>query len=208
MKLVDVHAKLLEMEVAVFQTSDAAACLNIDNAHASKLLARLSSAGHLVHLSRGLWAFKDRVEPLALPESLTNPFPSYISLQSALYYHDMISQIPAIIYAVSISRTKRYETPLGVVSIHHVNPLFFFGFESMGRGIAKMATPEKALIDFLYLSPARSNLFRALPELDLPKSFSAKKVRKIIGRIRSARRKKLVKRLFEELMSGLSEPAG
>ncbi len=78
----------------------------------------------------------------------------------------------------------------------------------MGRGIAKMATPEKALIDFLYLSPARSNLFRALPELDLPKSFSAKKVRKIIGRIRSARRKKLVKRLFEELMSGLSEPAG
>jgi len=208
MKLVDVHAKLLEMEVAVFQTSDAAACLNIGNAHASKLLARLSSAGHLVHLSRGLWAFKDRVEPLALPVYLTNPFPSYVSLQSALYYHDMISQIPAIIYAVSISRTKRYETPLGVVSIHHVNPLFFFGFESMGRGITKMATPEKALIDFFYLSPARSNLFRALPELDLPKSFSAKKVRKIIGRIRSARRKKLVKRLFEELMSGLSEPAG
>ncbi|NOR11863.1 MAG: hypothetical protein GQ545_01265 [Candidatus Aminicenantes bacterium] len=208
MRLVDVHSKLLEMEVAVFQTSDAAACLNIDRAHASKLLARLSSAGHLIHLSWGLWAFKDRVEPLALPEYLTNPFPSYVSLQSALYYHDMISQIPAIIYAVSISRTKRYETPLGVVSIHHVNPSFFFGFESMGRGIAKMATPEKALIDFLYLSPAKSNLFRALPELEFPKSFSAKKVHKIIGRIRSARRNKLVKRLFEELMSGLSESAG
>lgn len=208
MRLVDVHSKLLEMEVAVFQTSDAAACLNINNVHASKLLARLSSAGHLVHLSRGLWAFKDRVAPLALPEYLTNPFPSYVSLQSALFYHDMISQIPSITYAVSISRTKRYETPIGVVSIHHVNPSFFFGFESTGRGIAKMATPEKALIDFLYLSPAKSNLFRALPELELPKSFSAKKVRKIIGRIRSARRNKLVKRLFEELMSGLSESAG
>lgn len=75
MKLVDVHGRLLEMEVAVFQTSDAAAWLNIDNAHASTLLARLSSAGHLVHLSSGLWAFKDRVESLALPEYLTNPFP-------------------------------------------------------------------------------------------------------------------------------------
>ena len=207
MKLVDVHSRLLEMEVAVFQTSDAAAWLNIDNAHASKLLARLSSAGHLVHLSRGLWAFKERLEPLALPEYLTNPFPSYVSLQSALYYHELISQIPTIIYAVSISRTKKYETPLGVVSVHHINPSFFFGFESMGRGIAKMATPEKALIDFLYLSPAKSNLFKSLPELEFPKNFSTKKARKIIGQIRSIRRKKLVKRLFEEVMSGLSESA-
>jgi len=208
MKLVDVHGRLLEMEVAVFQTSDAAACLNIDNAHASKLLARLSSAGHLVHLNQGLWAFKDRVEPLALPEYLTNPFPSYVSLQSALYYHGMISQIPAIIYAVSISRTKKYDTPLGVVSVNHVKPSFFFGFESMGRGIAKMATPEKALIDYLYLSPARSHLFRALPELEFPKNFSTKKVSKIIGQIRSVRRQKLVKRLFEEIISGLSESTG
>lgn len=88
------------------------------------------------------------MEPLALPEYLTNPFPSYVSLQSALYYHGMISQIPTIVFAVSISRTKKYETPLGVVSVHHVNPSFFFGFKSMGSRIAKMATPEKALIDF------------------------------------------------------------
>lgn len=77
----------------------------------------------------------------------------------------MISQIPAITYAVSIGRTKRYETPLGVVSFHHVHPSFFFGFETIGKGMVKMATPEKALIDFLYLSPSKSRLFRALPEL-------------------------------------------
>jgi len=201
MRLVDVHTKLLEMKVAVFQTSDAAACLNIDSAHASKLLTRLASAGHLVHLRRGLWSFKDRVEPLALPEYLTDPFPSYVSLQSALYYHDMISQIPAVTYAVSISRTKKYETPLGVVSIHHVHPSFFFGFELIGKGIAKMATPEKALIDFFYLSPAKSNLFRALPELELARSFTTKKAYRIMSQIRSARRKNLVKRLFEEFIS-------
>jgi len=204
MKLVDVHTKLLDMKVAVFQTSDAAACLNIDNAHASKLLARLSLAGHLVHLSRGLWAFKERVELLALPEYLTNPFPSYVSLQSALYHHDMISQIPVITYAISISRTRRYETPLGMVSVHHVQPSFFFGFESIGKGIAKMATPEKALLDFLYLSPSKSNLFKTLPELEFPKSFSVKRARRIIDRMRSTRRKNLVKRLFDELCSSKS----
>lgn len=201
MKLVDVHNQLLGMKVAAFQTTDAGACLNINNAHASKLLARLASAGHLVHLSRGLWAFRDRVVPLALPEYLTAPFPSYVSLQSALYYHDMISQIPAITYAVSIGRTRRYETNLGTVSIHHIHPSFFFGFEPIGRSVSKIATPEKALIDFFYLSPAKSNLFRALPELELPKTFSTKKARKVISRIKSERRKNLVKKLFEELLS-------
>ena len=201
MKLVDVHTKLLGMEVAVFQTSDAAACLNINNTHASKLLSRLSIAEHIVHLSRGLWAFKDKVDLLALPEYLTAPFPSYVSLQSALYHHDMISQIPAITYAISIARTKRYETPLGTVSVHHVQPSFFFGFESIGKGIAKIASPEKALIDYLYLSPSKSNLFKALPELEFPKSFAVKRARRIINRIRSTRRKNLVKKLFEELLS-------
>lgn len=200
MKLVNVHTKLLEMNVPVFQTSDAAACLNIDSAHASKLLSRLSLSGHLVHLRRGLWAFRDRIEPLALPVYLTDPFPSYVSLQSALYYHSMISQIPAITYAVSIGRTKIYETPLGVVSVHHVNPSFFFGFETIGKGMTKMATLEKALIDFLYLSPAKSNLFRALPELELPRGFSTKKAYKIISQIRSARRKNLVRSLFKETL--------
>lgn len=200
MKLVDVHTMLLEMNVPVFQTSDAAARLNIENAHASKLLSRLSLSGHLVHLRRGLWAFKDKVEPLALPVYLTDPYPSYVSLQSALYYHGMISQIPTITYAVSIDRTKIYDTPLGAVSVHHVHPSFFFGFETIGKGMAKMATPEKALIDFFYLSPAKSNLFRALPELELPKNFSARRAYKIISQIRSARRKNLVGRLFEETL--------
>lgn len=201
MRLVDVYAKLLDMKVAVFRTSDAAACLNIDSAHASKLLARLTSARHLIHLRRGIWAFKDRVKLLALPEYLTSPFPSYVSLQSALYHHGMISQIPMITYAVSIARTKRYATPLGVVSVHHVQPSFFFGFESIGGGTAKMATPEKALIDFLYLSPSKSHLFRALPEIELPNRFSVKRARQIINRIMSVRRKNLVKRLFDEICS-------
>jgi len=201
MKLVDFHTQLLELKAAVFQTSAAAACLKINNAHASKLLARLAKSGHLVHLARGLWAFKERVEPLALPQYLTNPFPSYVSLQSALYYHGMISQIPAITYAISIARTKRYKTDLGTVSIHHVHPSFFFGFEALGKGVVKIATPEKALIDFFYLSPTKSKLFRALPELELPRRFSVKTARKMISRIMSDRRRKLVKNLLEEVTS-------
>lgn len=201
MRLVDVYARLLSMEGAVFQTGDASAWLKISQAHASQLLSRLAESGHLIHLKRGLWAFKHRIEPMALPQCLTNPFPSYISLQSALYYHGLITQIPAITYAVSIDRTRKYETPLGTISIHHIHPSFFFGYETKDKGDIKMATPEKALIDFLYLSPAKSGLFHSLPELEFPKTFKVKEARHIISFIRSVKRRKMVLDRFERLIS-------
>jgi len=199
MRLVAVHALLLAMNVPVFRTSDAGAYLGIGNGHASKLLARLADSGHLTRLGRGRWGFKDRIEPFALPEYLTAPYPSYISLQSALHHHGMISQIPSVIYAVSIARTNKHATAMGTVSIHHVAPSYFFGYRFAGKGPGKIAVPEKALIDFLYLSPARSRLFRALPELEFPKGFKVSEARKIIRRIRSARRRNHVGRRFEAL---------
>lgn len=78
---------------------------------------------------------------------------------------------------------------------------FFFGFEAVGKGVVKIATREKALIDFFYLSPTKSKLFRALPELELPRRFSVKTARKMISRIMSDRRRKLVKNLLEEVTS-------
>ena len=197
MRLVDVHARLLKMGIPVFQTSDAAAYLGVGGAHASKLLARLAASGHLARLGRGRWGFKDRIDLFALPEYLTSPYPSYVSLQSALCHHGMISQIPSVIYAVSIARTKTHGTALGPVSVHHIDPSFFFGYQPAAKGSGKIATPEKALIDFLYLSPARTRLFQALPELEFPAGFKVNEARKIIRRIRSVRRRNHVSRLFE-----------
>ena len=37
-------------------------------------------------------------------------------------------------YAVTLARTRRYTTPLGTVSLHHVRPAFFFGYEDVGPG--------------------------------------------------------------------------
>lgn len=201
-RLVDVHARLLKMGMPAFQTSEAAAFLGIGVSHASKLAARLAAAGLLARLGRGRWGFRDKIDLFALPEYLTAPYPSYVSLQSALYHHGMISQIPSVIYAVSIARTRTYETDMGTVSIHHVDPSMFFGYQSMPRGAGKIASPEKALIDFLYLSPARTRLFRSLPELDFPKGFKVREARRIIRKVRSLRRRNRVSRLFEQLLRG------
>lgn len=199
MNLMAALTALASTDAPVFTTGDAAIRLGLPNAHASTILARLAAAGQLIRLRRGVWARPGGVDALALPEYLTAPFPAYVSLQSALYLHGMISQVPAVTYAVSLARTRRFATPLGTVSIHHVRPSFFFGFENAGRG-GRLAAPEKALVDFLYLTPARSKLFRALPELEWPTRFSASRARAMVHRIEPARRRTLVARRLEGLL--------
>lgn len=202
MKLVDALRVLASLEAPVFTTAAAAARLGVSNAHASVSLARLRAAGQLVRLRRGVWAFPDRVDALALPEFLTAPFPAYVSLQSALYLHGMVSQVPALTYAVTLARSRRLVTPLGTVSLHHVRPSFFFGYEERGRAGGRLATPEKALVDFLYLAPTRSRLFRALPELEWPKAFKAGVARDVASRIEPASRRRAVVRKLEQLLAG------
>ncbi len=200
MTLLDAFSTIASMDATAFTTSDVGARLRVPNGHASVMLARLAASGHVIRLRRGVWALPNRVDPLALPEYLTSPFPAYVSLQSALYLHGMISQMPAMTYAVSLARTRRFTTPLGTVSVHHVQPAFFFGFEEAGRSGGRLATPEKALVDFLYLTPARSNLFRVLPELEWPKRFSVRAARSIVKRIEPVRRRTLVSRALDRLL--------
>jgi predicted transcriptional regulator of viral defense system len=199
MNLVEAVTTLAKTDAPVFTTADAAVRLGIANGHASVILARLAASGQLIRLRRAVWARPGSVDALALPEFLTAPFPAYVSLQSALYLHGMISQVPAVTYAVSLARTRRFTTPLGTVSIHHVQPSFFFGFEDVGHG-GRLATPEKALVDFLYLAPARSQLFRALPELEWPKQFSARRARAMVGRVEPKRRRRVVSRTLNALL--------
>ena len=193
MRLIDVYAKLKEFNQPIMTTKAISALLNIKRTTASKLLARLAKNGLLVRLKRGLWGIADRIDVLTLPAYLTSPFPSYISLHSALYYHGMISQIPNIIYAVSLARSKKITTPLGTVSIHHIQPDLFFGFKAFGEGTGQMATSEKALFDMAYFSTAKSKLFAALPELELPKSFDRKKVFTMLRKIKAINRRTVMK---------------
>lgn len=128
-----------------------------------------------------------------------------VSLQSALYLHGMISQVPAVTYAVTLARTRRFVTPLGTVSLHHVRPSFFFGYEDAGFAGGRLATAEKALVDFLYLAPTRSRLFRALPELEWPRGFKAGVARSIVRRVEPESRRRAVDRRLEELLAGRRE---
>ncbi len=199
MKLLDAYRVLSDLKQPVLRTLDVAACLGVSRAYGSKIMTRLSESGYFAPLSRGKYLDLRAVSPLEIPEYLMAPFPSYISLQSALFHHGMISQIPAVSYSVTTGRSKRFDFPQGAFSFHHVEADFFFGFENFQSSMIKMATPEKALLDFFYLSPGRSRLFKKLPELELPRGFNFNLCRDMAARIRSQRRRSIVDHFLEEL---------
>lgn len=203
MKLIDVYTKLKQLNLPIIQTNDAAAYLGISVNHANKLLSRISETNQVIHIKHGAWAFPD-IDPLILPGFLTSPFPSYVSLQTALYFHNMISQIPNIIYAVSVGRTKVYKTPIATVSIHHIHPSFYFGYEEKGvDGLLKIASPEKALLDIFYLSQTKTRLFKTLPEVELPKNFNISVATRMIAKMTSVRKRTLVQHSFSDFIDSI-----
>jgi predicted transcriptional regulator of viral defense system len=192
--------RLRSLRVPAATTADAAAVLGVSTAAASLTLRRLASSGLVTPVRRGLWALSDRPDPLALAEYVTAPYPSYVSLQTALYRRGMVEQIPSMIYLVSLARSGRVETRIGTYSVHHVRPELFGGFEHDAASGTKLALPEKALFDFLYLSPTRGRLFAALPELELPRGFRRSEARAWADRISSPRSRTMVRRALNEVL--------
>ena len=190
--------RLRALATPLLTTADIAAALGVKPGTANKIASRLAADGLIVHLARSRWAISHKVNQFALAEHLAAPYPAYISLQSALFHYGILSQIPHVVYAVTLAKPRRWSTPLGVVSLHQVSADFFFGYEPGPNGV-HIATPEKALVDVLYLSPNRSRLFARLPEVELPRNFSRRTVRQIIGKVRDPRRRRLVEARWDEM---------
>ena len=159
MRLDQALARIQQTGQTVMRTADVMGLLDVNKDHASQILSRLAGSGHLLRLKRETWLIARTRDPLPLVGYLTAPLPSYISLQTALYHHGMISQMSTVTYCVSLARTRVYATPVGTFSVHHISAPFFCAYEQHGVKGVQMATPEKALLDFLYLSSTKTRLF-------------------------------------------------
>ncbi len=193
-------AHLRGLGKAVVTTGDAALAFRAERSAATQTLKRLATAGLLKRIRHGLWATDVNLDPLLLPEYLTAPFPSYVSFQSALFFHGMVSQIPNVIYVASLAQTRTVRTSLGTYSIHRLGPSFFGGYDTVKTSGIRLATPEKALLDTLYLTPARSRLFAHLPEVELPEHFDCDRAGYWIRRIPAGPRRKSVEQRLDVVL--------
>lgn len=200
MSSTDAYARMLATGMATLTTSEVAAVVRKSPTATSMLLTRLARSGLVSRVRPGLWLIgRAPAARYALAEALTAPYPSYVSLQTALYLHGMIEQVPGVVYVASLARTQRIRTSLGVYSIHHLAPELFDGFESRSDG-SKLASPEKALFDMAYLSGGRSRAFTHVPELELPAGFRRSRLKQWIARIQAARRRSMVSARVQQLL--------
>ncbi|HKC11265.1 MAG TPA: type IV toxin-antitoxin system AbiEi family antitoxin domain-containing protein [Vicinamibacteria bacterium] len=200
MKAASALAHLRGLGKRVVSTNDAALALGLEPAATTQTLKRLAAEGLLKKIRHGLWAVDLGVDVLALPEYLTAPFPAYVSFQSALSLHGMVSQVPEVIYVASLAQTRSVKTTLGAFSIHRLAPTFFGGYDTLPESGVHLATPEKSLLDTLYLGPARSRMFAHLPEVEIPRGFDKSKAHEWVSRIPIGPRRASVEQRLERLL--------
>jgi predicted transcriptional regulator of viral defense system len=125
-----------------------------------KALRRLEVKGYVKRLGKMLYA--NSLFPPTLEEvAMILGYPCYVSFESGLERHGLISQMPVVITCASAVESGSKETPFGEIVFHRLKPSLFFGYAVTGGILC--AEPEKALLDFVYISLRAKG---GLPPLD------------------------------------------
>lgn len=122
------------------------------------LLKRAMASGEVVRIHRGLYCLaakymRHKVDPLVLAQRIYGP--GYISLETALSWHGWIPEAVYATTSVSLDRSREIDTPLGHFSFTRVPQTTFyaevFRVETNGSGSFLLASPLKALVDYVYV---------------------------------------------------------
>ncbi len=118
-------------------------------------IGALMTAGAIVRVKKGLYVFGEswRRHPVNR-ELLANLIygPSYISLEYALSHHGMIPERVAAVTSVTSGRPRRFQTPFELFTYRPISlAAYAIGIaqEQSGPDSVLIATPEKALADFI-----------------------------------------------------------
>ena len=137
--------------------------LHMGNAPPPYELVQLSlwaSEGRLLRLKKGFYALRDSDSQRSLSAlELADPLyrPSYISLEWALSRYGIIPEAVGTITSVTQLKTATFQNHFGKFDYKHIAPDYFFGYVQETKPVPYfLATPEKALLDFIHLSIPRS----------------------------------------------------
>lgn len=122
--------------------------------------------GRIVRIRNGWYSVTGRISSEEHLYWVANKIyrPSYVSLETAFSHYGWIPEAVFTITSISTQKTQTFDTPVGHFRYSSVKPSLFFGYRLlMPEGFGtKIAEPEKALLDFLYLRPKIS----AIPDFE------------------------------------------
>ena len=113
--------------------------------------------GYLIPLKKGIYVFnkdyrKKNPSLLFIANYLVTP--SYLSLEHALKYYDLIPEKVTVFTSITTKKTAIYKNDLGVFEYRSIKKELFFGFlkEKDEEQDFFIASPEKSILDFFYLN--------------------------------------------------------
>ncbi|MBI5874108.1 MAG: hypothetical protein HZB36_08260 [Candidatus Omnitrophica bacterium] len=121
-------------------------------------LARWRKRGLIFKLKRGVYMLNENDRKIN-PEKpfIANQLyaPSYVSLEYALSFYELIPEAVADVTSVTTKKTASFENKFGKFIYQHIRPCAFRGFKAAkdaSGGTCLLAVPEKAVVDFIYLN--------------------------------------------------------
>lgn len=163
-------------------TSNEARNVFFDERNILVQIAFWTKKGYIKKIKKGLYVLtgaEKEINPLALSAKIYEP--SYLSLEFALNYYGVIPDIPGTYTSVTSRKTMAYTNQFGNFSYQKVKRNLFFGYLSFSEKNLSfnLATPEKALMDYLYLNKnkliAGDDFWREM-RIDENFKFSRKKI--------------------------------
>lgn len=142
--------------VLLFRPADVSEFLGRTKIAVRFLIHRLNKKGDILRLKPGLYRFADaHIPDVYLANKIYEP--SYVSLEYALSYHQLIPEVVYEITSVTTRTTRKFEVAGKIFSFRSIKQDAFTGYfletrRSVGFFIAE---PEKAVVDWVYLHGPR-----------------------------------------------------
>jgi predicted transcriptional regulator of viral defense system len=151
MRYIELRDRLKDLTVLSIKDIEKSA----DNRFYRRRLNEWQDKNYIKKLIKGYYIFSDLKSNENIFFEIANRIysPSYISLESALSHYGLIPEGVFSITSVSPRKTATFNTPLASFSYRKIKNSLFFGYilEKYENKIYRIASPEKALLDYFYL---------------------------------------------------------
>jgi predicted transcriptional regulator of viral defense system len=174
-----------------FSIIDLAKVLDLNRDALRVAISRAIKNEELFKLTKG-WYGKD-ISKINLENLAVNIYnPSYISFQSALNYHNILSQQASSLTLATVKRKKEIKIADNLLIYHHIKPVLYWGF--IRESDYLIAEAEKAFLDLAYLSlNGYANFDPSEMNLEL---LNKKKLKKYLNKFDNQRLNKLINNLL------------
>ena len=151
LKRIEVEEKLKSLGLEVFTPREFRGVFGVSQNTASKFISSNIDSGLFVKLRNNFYTIKDSQPSQYL---IANKIyqPSYISLEKALSHYGVIPEVVYAVTSVTTKSSREFTTPKGNFIYQSIKKIAFTGYGLclIDKDNVLMATPEKALADYLY----------------------------------------------------------